>query len=366
VAAQDPEGKRLARARAAQAEEALQLLALAQSRVASLKDDALRDVFDGLRQDLRRKFEADESRGGGHLEARKKYKGRSQHLALEHGRGVITLYIDESGKPERDLDQPHFVLAGVAMDDDATRAYVAAANALKQSYGLEPSLCLHAPQIEKGVDDFAFGDDESVQAAFRQDLDSLVVSTDFHLLGSIIRKDKLSQLLGEGTEFPNLPPGLYEMTLTFLAERFVDMLHADQALKPCGRLIFESIGNLEDALHQRAFADLLIHGTEFVSEGCFRGWLRPGCEFRTKRGSHPIELADLAARALLNWTRADFPIEHPFLNLWGPKISTREEVERGKFGIKVFPDSDIREDVVRIRESVRDARRAIWEERGEA
>jgi len=366
VAAQDPEAKRLARARAAQAEEALQLLALAQRRVVSLEDDALRNALDGLRRDLRRRFEADESRGGGHLEPRKKYKGRSQHLALEHGRGVITLYIDESGKPQRDLDQPHFVLAGVAMDDDAAQAYVEAANTLKRNYGLPPSLCLHAPQIEKGVDDFAFGNDACIQAAFRQELDRLVASTDFRLLGAVIRKDKLAQLLSEGTEFPNLPPGLYEMALTFLAERFVDMLHADQVLKPCGRLVFESIGNLEDALHQRAFADLLIHGTEFVSDGCFRGWLRPGCEFRTKDGSHPIELADLAARALLNWTRAGFSIDHTFLNLWGPKISTRDEVERGKFGIKVFPDTDIRDKVVRIREVVRDAQRGRGEGRGEA
>ncbi len=274
MASQDPQGKRMARARAARAEEALQLLTLAQSRVEFLEHDQLRTALDNLRRDLRRCFEADESRGGGHLDPRRKYKGRSQHLALEHRRGVITLHLDESGKPERDLEQPHFVLAGVAMDNETADGYIEAANALKQKYGLAPSLCLHAPQIEKGVDDFAFGDNLVTQSEFRRELDCIVESTDFRLLGTVIRKDKLAELLLEGTEYPNLPAGLYEIALTFVAERFVDMLHADQTLKPCGRLVFESIGNLEDALHQRAFADLLIHGSEFVSDGCFRGWLR--------------------------------------------------------------------------------------------
>lgn len=173
-----------------------------------------------------------------------------------------------------------------------------------------------------------------------------------------------SHAILEGHEFPNLPPGLYEMALTFLTERFVDILHADQELKPCGRLVFESIGNLEDARHQRAFADLLIHGSEFVSDGCFRGWLRPGCEFRTKRGSHPLELSDLAARAMLNWTRAGFANDHAFLKTWADKISTRQEVEQGKFGVKVFPDADIRDKILGVRTQVRNVQFARGE--GEA
>lgn len=142
------------------------------------------------------------------------------------------------------------------------------------------------------------------------------------------------------------------MALTLVAERFVDALHADSELKPCGKLVFESIGNLEDALHQRAFADLLIHGSEFVSDGCFRGWLRPGCEFRSKSGTHPLELADLAARAMLTWVRDGRPENHDFWTIWAPKIATREEIERGRFGVKVFPDHDIREEILNLRNRV--------------
>ncbi|MBL8066030.1 MAG: DUF3800 domain-containing protein [Chthonomonadaceae bacterium] len=354
MAKQDPEGKRQARARAHAAEEALTLLAVARNRLFAIGDSELESAIGNLRRDLRRTFEADSGRSGGHLEPRVKYKGRSQHLALERGRGVITLYLDESGKPEPSLEQPLFVLAGVAMDEDASADYVRRADLLKDRFGISKDVSLHAPQIEKGLDDFAFGGDQQKLNTFQQAIAELVRDSSFRLLGSVIRKDALSATIRAGEDYLNLPPGLYEMALTFVAERLVDMLHSDQELKPCGRLVFESIGNREDAEHQRAFADLLLLGSEFVSDGCFRGWLQPGCEFRSKGGSHPLELADLAARALLTWARDGRPDEHSFWDLWAHRITTRQDVERGKFGVKVFPDADIRDEIIRIRERCRD------------
>lgn len=353
MAQQDPEGKRISRERAELAQQALEFLSIAAHRIAALENPSFTGQIIALQRDLRRFHGEEVGKGSGHLEPRKKYKGRSQHLATEHGRGVITLYLDESGQAQPTVDQPTFVLAGIAMDDESASSYVRRANALKRRYGLSPDICLHGPQIEKGVDEFSFGGDIRCQESFRRSVKRLCKRAKFQLLGAILRKDQLYARPEAVNLHGNLPPNLYEMALTFVAERFVDMLHADQVLKPCGQLTFESIGNLEDAQHQRAFAELLIYGSEFVSDGCFRGWLRPGCEFRTKRGSHPLELADLAARAMLTWMRQGRPDDHDFWRIWAPRIATREEIERGKFGVKIFPDADIRGEVLALRRQVK-------------
>lgn len=354
MARKDPEGKRLARQKATAAAEALEMLSVVRHRVAQLENDSLRSALESFIRDLRRRHTEEAQRGEGHLEGRNKYKGRSQHLAIESGRGVTTLYLDESGQAQPSPGQPVFVLAGIAMDESEAAAFVAASDDLKDRFGLPRTVTLHGPKIEKGQEEFAFGGDAATQMEFRAAVDELVEASSFVLLGAIIRKDALERDLQAGEDYGNLPPGLYEMALTFVAERFVDLLFAAD-MRPCGTLVFESIGNLEDALHQRAFADLLIHGSEFVTDGCFRGWLRPGCQFRIKGGSHPLELADLAARAMHTWTRSRMPDDHPFWRLWAKRISGRGDLERGKFGVKIFPDADIRERVLRMRNRAKEA-----------
>lgn len=347
MAKKDPEGRRMARLRAAAAAEALEMLSVVRHRIGQVENDDLAQALENLCKDLRRKHREEAQRGKGHVEGRNKYRGRSPHLARESGRGVTTLYIDESGQAQPSPDQPVFVLAGIAMVESESADFITKSNALKGQFRLAPSVTLHGPKIEKCQEEFSFGGDTDKQMEFRLAVDELVEASSFVLLGAIIRKDVLACDLSSGG-YGNLPPGLYEMALTFVAERFVDMLFADDT-RPCGTLVFESIGNREDALHQRAFANLLIHGSEFVSDGCFRGWLRPGCHFRIKDGSHPLELADLAARAMHTWMRSGMPEDHPFWTLWAKRISGRGDLEHGKFGVKMFPDADIRDQVLTMR-----------------
>jgi hypothetical protein len=344
----DPDGKRRSRLKAALLEESLVLLHHVKSRLESADSTHLSTVLELLR-DLRREAQGERSRAEGHLAPRKKYKGRSPHLALESGRGLISLYLDESGKDNVSLEQPIFVLAGVALSDADSEDFMKKSNQLKRDYHLPIETTLHASKIEKCIRPFDFEGNVERHAQFRESVRELVRQTPCVLVASIIRKVELDRFSKSNEATLNLPPDLYEMALTLVAERFVDFLYSDNTLKPCGKLVFESIGSLEDAKHQRAFSELLISGSEFVSDGCFRGWLQPGCDFRPKSGSSPLELADQAGRSMLQWARSNFSMDHEFLRDWSQKIHVRDDGLQGKFGVKVFPDDDIRQKVLEIR-----------------
>lgn len=56
------------------------------------------------------------------------------------------------------------------------------------------------------------------------------------------------------------------------------------------------------------------------------------------------------ARDLFEWVRDDCVNEPRRFPLFSNKIYCREDGAMGKFGVKVFPDADIRENVLRHRE----------------
>lgn len=132
------------------------------------------------------------------------------------------------------------------------------------------------------------------------------------------------------------------MAVTFLLERYVNYL-ASQAEQRLGQVHFESQGPKEDAFHQLEYARLLLEGSQWVSESAFRNWLETGLRFRPKSGSSPAELADIWARDLYEWTRGGCLGEPLHWERFSHKIYCREDGSKGKFGIKIFPDSDIRE-----------------------
>ncbi len=129
-----------------------------------------------------------------------------------------------------------------------------------------------------------------------------------------------------------------------LIERYIDFL-ASQSVRRLGRVIFESQGTVEDATHQLEFARLLLDGSQWVPDSAFRGWLETGLRFQPKCGSDPMELADMFARDLYEWIRDDCDKIPKRWELFGKKIYCRGDGTMGKFGLKVFPDADIREKI---------------------
>jgi hypothetical protein len=117
-----------------------------------------------------------------------------------------------------------------------------------------------------------------------------------------------------------------------------------------GRTHLESIGAREDAEHQAAYADLLLNGTQYVPENTFQSWLETGCRFSPKRGSDPSELADLVAREIFEWTRGNCTTDPPYWDVLNQKVYRRGDGHFGRFGVKVFPYTDIQDAVMAHRD----------------
>ena len=344
----DPVGRRIARrrnrvlaeaSRAGQAFEAL-------LRRAGLDAPELAPLLARLADEEAREL----MRGAGRLESRKRFKHRSGQ-PLQEPRAADLLFLDESGTAHPQAPEPCFVLGGIAMAEEEADAYRARADALKTEFFGRTDITFHEPHVRNHHERFSLGGSADRQRALCEAIDELVATTPFRLFGVAIRKHAFSAFVG-GEEDPYIPPDLYAVAIQLLLERYVDYL-ATRGDNPLGRVTFESVGPREDAEHQREYADLLLHGTQWVPDSAFRNWLITGCDFTRKQGSDPMELADMASRDLFEWTRGGCGEFTPRRwHVWQPKIHVRADATMGKFGIKVFPDSDIRDRIEAHRRQV--------------
>lgn len=290
------------------------------------------------------------SRSGGRVESRRKYKGspHSGHPLLET-RPTSVLYIDEGGqsKPEK-LEPPRptfFALSSIALPEELAADYCERADKVKQEFFGRTDLTFHEPFMRNREDPFYFEGDEDRQKEFDAALDQLVEDTEFVVFGVGVRKHAFENDFVVAGLDPYLPTDAYALSILLLLERYIDFLHSE-ANNRLGRVIFESQGPLEDAVHQLEYARVLIEGTQWVHDSAFRNWLEPGLKFQPKCGSNPMEIADMLARDVFEWIRSDCKEEPRRFPLFSKKIYCREDGAEGKFGLKVFPDSDIREHVL--------------------
>lgn len=281
----------------------------------------------------------------GRIRSRRRYKFKGSHPLLEE-RVESLLFIDESGHsaPKSTPEQPAFALGAVALSEDEAERYVTKADAIKRSFFGHEDVTFHEPQMRRHEQLFNFGGDAVRQAEFARAVDELVIDTDLVVFGAAIRKDAFARDFADTGADAYLPANLYSLAITMLLERYVDYLLSSPARK-LGTVTFESQGAREDAEHQAQFARLLLEGTQWVSESAFRQAIRPGARFVTKAGSHPTELADMFARDLFEWVRSGCVTSPGRWGIFADKMYSRGDGQRGKFGVKVFPDSDIREAV---------------------
>lgn len=340
----DPEGKRIARDRA--------LLLAEASRVARQLEVLLKRAdydFSACSELIKKVAQQEQNeltRSYGRIESRKKYKIGSSHPLLEN-RPRSILYIDESGRayPEPHISGtplPAFALSAIALPEEKFDDYVFAANEIKLEFFGKTDITFHEPQMRNREGWFSFGDDKSKQEEFDKAIDKLLINTNFAVFGVGIRKEAFRTEFVESGLDPYLSSDIYSVAILMLLERYLEFL-IDQPIKRMGRVIFESQGSREDAEHQLEYARILLDGSQWVPSSAFRAWLETGLRFQPKCGSDPMEISDMFARDLFEWVRSDCTKEPRRWSLFSQKIYCRGDGSMGKFGLKVFPDSDIRD-----------------------
>lgn len=252
---------------------------------------------------------------------------------------TIHLFVDESGSESLNADASVFVVAGVAFTESEISNYRSRADALKLKHLGDANITFHEPFLKRGQKEFSRLD-ASAHRSFVGEVLELYRQTEFTAFAVAIRKDVF---LDFQTQHASdwLEGSIYDVAVGFLAERFVDYLcHLGRPVR--GRIRFESIQSVPDAMRQRAYAELLIRGTQWVSRKSFLGSLETGCVFEPKCGSSPCEIADALARTTFEWITAGCSDKQIAWELFSPKFYARGDNRRGKFGLKVFPDDGLK------------------------
>lgn len=341
----DSEGRRLARERAELLSEAGRVARVLEVLVERAGYDTA--VCSELVKDLAKNEEAELHRGYGRIEPRTRFKKKNSGAPLLEKRPRNPLYIDESGKsipqPINPQHPPFFALGSVAMPQEAVDDYCVAADKIKLEFFGREDFSFHEPLMRRREDHYYLGGDIERQQEFDLAVDDLVRETNFVAFGVGIRKAPFQKEFVETGVDPYLPTDVYPLAILLLTERYIDFL-AHESESRLGRVTFESQGPLEDAYHQLEYARVLMGGSQWVPDSAFRNWLETGLRFEPKpHASDPMELSDMLSRDLYEWIRDGCTGTPKRWNLFSDKIYCRDDGKMGKFGVKVFPDSDIRE-----------------------
>lgn len=337
----DPDGRRLAKERAVSLAEAGRLANV----LAVMLDRA--GVDTGAISEISRMVTREEQtallQAHGRIESRKRFKITSQPPPHDD-RVRDFLFLDECGKPSFRSADPVFALGGISMSSVEVGRYNRRVNEIKKHFFGRTVFTLHEPNIRRHEENYSFGGDPARRREFCDALDSMVRDLRFRAFGVAIRKADFRRFIDAGTD-PYLPLDLYSVAIHLLLERYVDYLATRRPKRALGSVTFESQGPKENAEHQRDYVELLLSGTQWVPDAAFRHWLETGVRFTRKQGTEPMELADMFSRDLFEWAGGGCVADPRRWACFDAKIYRRDDMSMGKFGVKVFPDSDVREAV---------------------
>jgi len=177
----------------------------------------------------------------------------------------VLIYLDETGDHSLttiDKDFPLFTLTTILIrqskyiNDIVPRFY----NFKHNAVGHE-GIILHSRDIRKAQPPFDFLLNPNKRKKFLDELSSHIVASDFKILASVIKKDRL-------VKFYTYPYNPYDLALKFNLERILVLMKNINQEKI--RIIAESRGKNEDDALRLSFYQIIDKGTERISKDVFK------------------------------------------------------------------------------------------------
>ena len=241
-------------------------------------------------------------------------------------------FLDETGDHGLtfiDKNFPILLLCGVIIREDYLRNVEGEVKRFKIKYFNTDEVILHSREIRKCEGPFQILFDLDLKAAFYKDLNSILSTSAYSLIGSGINKEKLIKKYGKVAKDP------YSISLSFILERlifFTDRIGIPSTLE----VLVEERGKREDQALLSNFNAILDRGTHYITSERFKARIKR-LAFHAKRDNIiGLQIADLCAyplaRHILNPQEPYIPFK-----IIDSKIYKSQKGRKMGWGLKIFP-----------------------------
>lgn len=242
------------------------------------------------------------------------------------------LFLDESGTASLKNIDPEFpvlALTGMLISAGNYQVLIDKINSLKQKYFPGKAVVLHRRDMRKYENGFEIFFDDNVKRKFYNDLNKILIETNYELISSVV--DKKNYI----TTFGKLANDVYQVALTSILER--TLLQVESLPQAFVHTYIESRGKKEDQIVMQRYNTLLHRGSQDVTPKRFLTHFDNNMILRKKTDYEiGIEIADLCAypiaRYVLNNDQAN-----PAFDVIRPKMKHNNNGNVIGFGIRLFP-----------------------------
>ena len=258
---------------------------------------------------------------------------------------MYTLYLDETGDwgyPNYDPSRPVLCLCGsIFLDEYYNREIVPRLRVIKRSHFHDADIILHRYKVMTRQGKFSVLKDDEHTRSFVAEFSNYIAGLDVQIIVASLDKIKHYQMYGRNRVDNWLPEDVYSLLFTFIVERFVAFLWAQN--KGEDKIVVESRGLKEDNNIQYWYSTLLRNGTQFYHNWRFQKVLPTAIEFRRKENNIAgIEISDWIASPMAKTVMYPDGSHDEFgeWELYKKKIWLGQNpFSPGQVGFKTFPDN---------------------------
>lgn len=243
---------------------------------------------------------------------------------------IYNLYIDESGDHglvNLDQDFPVFLLCGLLISEANYAKMRTNVNTVKSNFWKNKTVILHSRDIRKCQKEFQVLFDLDLKKMFYEQINDVIVNSDYTVFASAIRKDSYIKTYGK------LSNDVYELALSFIIERTVFFLDSVNANEKRLHIVIEKRGKKEDKKLDEHFQRLMARGTGFVDAERLRALHLEIVFVDKKENINGLQVADLLAYPIARYV-IDPNRANPAFDLLEPKFYKKGTK---RYGLKVFP-----------------------------